>query len=369
MLLRFFIQLLFLYRKFTPLTACTDPELNNVFERAKGHVPNSGNSILVESDINGPIAINWPRKMVVIPASLDRSIGPNSLRRIFTHELAHIARHDQFVLFAQRVIACFLWLFLPIHFLNRAICRTREDLCDNYVGPDESIEYCKDLLRLLTVVETRNRSNFALEPSLFSKRDLESRVRNILSTNRCHDYRVTFTRFAITAFVALACAITFASVGPVSNEQHKYITELPERKNGEDDERFQPLFRSIALTKTAPENVSIEINAEDKHFQFAQLRYGSVSSDRVTVLVINDPKTDDYQLYVDRNRDRTIAANEIIRPTVDDQNARYCQLDSWIQESDKCEKSKQLPRQVVFRRNLLADRISFATLGLSLIHI
>jgi len=364
MLTRLLFQLYQLNQSSKSFVNSVDSKLATAFELAKETVSGCDDAELVQGNISGPVAMNWPKRSVVIPQSLMDSLAPDSLRRIFIHELAHISRRDQFVLIFQRSLACLLWPFLPIHFLNQAICRTREDLCDNYIASNEVIEFCNDLLSLVMMSDSESENRLPVAPGLlFSKRNLEHRVSSILSSNRCRASQVTLGQFALAGCVALACATTFASIGfenPI--QQHRYVTKnIP--VNAEKEPEFQPLLRSFVLGKTVPGNLKIEIEDDPSDFQFVELRYGTSASNRVTALIVSQPNSNEFKLFLDSDRDRIITQDELIKPENPSSNQRVCSLESWIQESDECVISKRLARQVIFKRNILRDRISFATIG------
>ncbi len=362
LLTRLLFQLYRLKQNSKSFVLSVDPKLTAAFDLAKQHVTGCDDVELIQGNVVGPVAMNWPKPSVAIPDSRVNSLSLDSYRRIFIHELAHIARRDQFVLIFQRSLACLLWPFLPIHFLNRAICRTREDLCDNYIAPNEVVEFCNDLLSLIMMSGSVATNRLSVAPGLlFSKRNLEHRVGSILSPSRCRASQVTMRQFALSGFVILACATTFASVGFDNlTEQHRYVNDFPAN---EKESEFQPLLQSFRLSKDVPNNVTIEIEDNPNDFQFVQLRYGSSASDRVTVLVVSQPESNEFKLFLDSNRDRIITKEELVKPENPNSNQRVCALESWIQESDECEISKRLTRSVIFKRNILKDRISFATIG------
>ena len=380
LLLRLTVQVISLLAVFQKPNRCQAKVLQDAFEDAQKVVGKTQNVQLRIAIVQTPVAMNWPRRQVVIPDGLADQLDRPSLRRIFTHELAHVRRNDQSVLFFQKFVTCFLWPFVPIHFLNRAISQTREDLCDNYIDRKEMVEYCNDLLimMLLPLANRKAAQGLALVPGLFSRRNLEHRISGILSETRSYENRVGLPVAILIAGSMLATATAAASISFQATEKpteekdtHLYITSFEKQEPGSLAE-FEPLFRSLRLSESRPTNFELKIDLGEKSknhtVQFGEIRYGSDASDQVTVVVVSKSeattKAADFRLYLDQNRDRTIDESELINSLLNDAPlTRTCSLECLIQKSDDVNKADRLDRTVAFRRGILADRIGFATIG------
>ena len=66
-----------------------------------------------------------------------------------------------------------------------------------------------------------------------------------------------------------------------------------------------PPFRALVLSREKPEDVSEKVNYRGSSRRYAQLRFGSPGSIRVTV-VLDEVGPGDVDLFVDANRDRKI---------------------------------------------------------------
>lgn len=75
------------------------------------------------------------------------------------------------------------------------------------------------------------------------------------------------------------------------------------------DSPIRPVFRFVALTSNKPDDLSEEVSYRGKSQKYAQVRYGSDDSRRV-VVVVDEVTKDDFDLYVDANRNRVIEAKD-----------------------------------------------------------
>jgi hypothetical protein len=79
----------------------------------------------------------------------------------------------------------------------------------------------------------------------------------------------------------------------------------------EADSPIRPVFRFVALSSTKPDDLGEEVHYRGKAQKYAQIRYGSEDSRRV-VVVVDEVSRDDFDLYVDANRNRVIEAKDKI---------------------------------------------------------
>jgi hypothetical protein len=128
-----------------------------------------------------------------------------------------------------------------------------------------------------------------------------------------------------------------------------------------DDESLgDPVFQTVRLEKAPPENLAEKIAYRGKRQLFAQLRYGSEDSTRVTVIV--DDAGDDFDLYVDADRSRSIDAKE---RAAGSGRARTVDLKAEVTRGDE---NDHYPRTVAFRRGA-GGTLSVATLGYAQGHV
>ena len=105
LLLRLGFQLTSLYAVFRRPVECDETKLKAAFSSAKLRVKQTDDVRLGWGNVAGPVAMSWPHRLVVVPHGFGENVEQDSIRRIFTHELAHVRRYDQLALLFQRILA------------------------------------------------------------------------------------------------------------------------------------------------------------------------------------------------------------------------------------------------------------------------
>lgn len=163
----------------------------------------------------------------------------------------------------------------------------------------------------------------------------------------------TGSRATPPGFGWILCAISVVVVAQgtggsiFANETWTYRAELSGAR---------PVPRVVGLADERPEDLQIEPDYRGVRRRYAQLRYGSENSRRV-IVVIDELSADEFDLYVDVDRDRIVQSHERITGS-----GREWQLNlpAEIVREDFVE---QYPRQVALRLAATGDRLSVATLG------
>lgn len=159
--------------------------------------------------VSSPVAAGVFRPLVLLPAGLAVALDRVQLRDVLVHECAHVMRRDHLIGLAQCVAGVILWPHPLVHYLNRQLARSREEICDNYVLRRASrTAYARTLLELserLTPVPARISAFGILQP----KWRLEDRVRGLLDGKR---ELVTRLRTRSVALVAVVFALTLVFV-------------------------------------------------------------------------------------------------------------------------------------------------------------
>src|SRR6516164_4038174 len=103
----------------------------------------------------------------------------------------------------------------------------------------------------------------------------------------------------LVPFTLLALAFAGLPPGDADARSWRFVLPAP-------GEAFEhPPFRALVLSRDKPDDVAEKISYRGKHRRYAQVRFGSAGSVRVTV-VIDGVGPGDVDLYVDANRDRKI---------------------------------------------------------------
>jgi len=144
----------------------------------------------------------------------------------------------------------------------------------------------------------------------------------------------------------LAICIAIAAPASAGEPAWKYVA----------DDAFRPVPRSVPLSDTRPDDLREDVAYRGKQRKYAQVRYGSEDSRRVTV-VIDLASADDWDLYVDADRHRVIEARDKIAGSGRQRTAR---LDVEITRGLAL---RHEPRTVLWRLGTGQKSISLATVG------
>lgn len=162
---------------------------------------------------------------------------------------------------------------------------------------------------------------------------------------------------SLAAIISVACSLlhtasTFAADPlPKPATDWHYVAESTE--SGFD----RPPFRKLALADELPDNVTEDVTYRGTKRRYALVRYGTPNSTRVTVVVDERPNGE-FDLYVDRNRNRIIEAKDLVAGNGPGRNTPLA--GEFVRSDDVAEPH---PRQVVFRRSPTTGGLSFATTG------
>ena len=119
--------------------------------------------LLISNRVPMPVAIGFQHPAVVLPESLLAHLTAADLDHILLHELAHIARRDDWT----NLLAQLAWAVLALHpvaaFVLRQIDRQRELACDDWVvaATGAARPYAASLARLFELCVSRRRALLA----------------------------------------------------------------------------------------------------------------------------------------------------------------------------------------------------------------
>jgi beta-lactamase regulating signal transducer with metallopeptidase domain len=140
--------------------------------------------LLDSNQASTPIAIGFGQPAVILPECLIGAISENELWDVLLHEIAHLKRHDHWIVLLQELARALYWPVVPVHGLNRELRRAREDLCDNIVLQSrDPISYGETLLHVARLSLDPRPTRIALG-ILEWRGELERRIAALLDRSR-----------------------------------------------------------------------------------------------------------------------------------------------------------------------------------------
>lgn len=184
--------------------------------------------LLKSEEVHSPVATGILKPAILLPEALPTSLTACQLQDILLHEVAHVARHDQVIVFAQNIAACLYWLNPLVRLLNRRFAQAREEICDNYVlHESEAPGYSRTLLELAESVQPSRVPATAV--GVLDDWSLEERVAGILRRGRNLSTRLTAGSLTIVAllfglFLAMGGLSTITAVAAEPQDE---VVERP----------------------------------------------------------------------------------------------------------------------------------------------
>ena len=117
-----------------------------------------------------------------------------------------------------------------------------------------------------------------------------------------------------------------------------------------------PPLHALAVSRTKPDDVTEMVHYRGSRQRYAQIRYGSPGSVRITV-VLDEASSSDVDLYVDSDRNRRIEAKDRV---VGKGRTWRMPLAVAVVEG---ETTKLMPRSAIFRLGATGVTFSFAAAG------
>lgn len=165
--------------------------------------------LLVSREIVSPMAVGFRAPAVIVPETLLSEFSETELDHVLLHELAHLARRDDWTNLACRIA----WAALALHpaaaWTLRRIEREREMACDDWVvaATGAARPYAASLARLFELCFTRRRAMLATGMAERAS-ELGDRIETLLRrrggfTPRASLARVGFSAAALVLFVAI----------------------------------------------------------------------------------------------------------------------------------------------------------------------
>jgi beta-lactamase regulating signal transducer with metallopeptidase domain len=167
--------------------------------------------LLVSSEIVSPMAVGFRRPAVIVPETLLTEFTAEELDHVILHELAHIARYDDWTNLFARIIGA----LLPIHpvavWLIKNIGQEREVACDDWVVAmtGQARPYAASLTRLFELCSARRRQLLATGMADRASH-LGERIEALLRAGRDFAPRVSLVRVALGGAIILGLVLAGA---------------------------------------------------------------------------------------------------------------------------------------------------------------
>ncbi|MEO8096897.1 MAG: M56 family metallopeptidase [Acidobacteriota bacterium] len=167
--------------------------------------------VLLSAEISSPIAIGFLHPAVILPETLLSSLTPAELDHVLLHELAHIARYDDWTNLAARLAGTILGLHPVAAFAFARLENERELACDDWVvaSTGDARPYAASLARLFELARTRRQPTQALASGITGSQ-LGDRVERLLTHGRRFTRRASLISLGAIATALIAMVIAGA---------------------------------------------------------------------------------------------------------------------------------------------------------------
>lgn len=172
--------------------------------------------LLVADDLAGACAVGFFAPRVILSSRLASALEPAALDAIVRHELAHLARFDDWLRLLQRLVLSAAGLHPAVRWISRQIDIEREAACDHVVVEQvgDPVGYARALTAVAELTAGVRRSAPRLAPgALVGSAGLHARVVRLLLAERpSSPWRLWTT--AVASVVTLVLAVTGVTALP-----------------------------------------------------------------------------------------------------------------------------------------------------------
>jgi len=158
--------------------------------------------VLASAEVGSPAAVGYWRPAVVVPQGLLDRLEEGERQDVLLHELAHLARFDDWLNLATRAVGALLVLHPLAPFVLGRIEREREMACDDFVvaRTGSAGGYARSLARLHDLRSSKGTR--LLAPALLGRNvSLADRIESLLRRGREFSTRPSLAKLGVSALL------------------------------------------------------------------------------------------------------------------------------------------------------------------------
>ena len=165
-------------------------------------------SIRLSNQLAGPAIVGLIHPTLLIPLRLIEKLDHRALRHVLLHELAHVKRKDNTVVYLAALIKVLFWPIPTVYWLCSSLEQAREELCDEFVlRSGQAVEYVEALIQVAKLAQMPQDTPSLAVGMVARKGAFEQRVERILAVNNRNESRLG----RLAGFAVLTIAIATAS--------------------------------------------------------------------------------------------------------------------------------------------------------------
>jgi beta-lactamase regulating signal transducer with metallopeptidase domain len=167
-------------------------------------------------DLAVPMAAGLSRPVIFLPNAFSARLSEEEREQVILHELAHLARRDDWTQLGQRLIQTLLFFHPAVHWLSKRLSLVRELACDDWVVSKRGGKRKPYAACLLKVASMDLRLGIpAVEGSaVMFKSLIERRITLLLDGKRTINERVSPVRLMVGLVLLVLVGMVFVQLSP-----------------------------------------------------------------------------------------------------------------------------------------------------------
>ncbi len=161
--------------------------------------------VLASTEVGSSVAVGYLRPAVIVHPDLLSGLEESERQHVLLHELAHLARYDDWMALVTRAIGALLALHPLAPFVLGRIEREREMACDDFVvaRTGSARSYARSLARLHDL-HSNARARLLAPALLGAKVSLAARIESLLRSGRSFSSRPSLAQLSLSALLLAA---------------------------------------------------------------------------------------------------------------------------------------------------------------------